>query len=128
MTSWVGLLIVLIAVALPISMHACVSGRLGINPIVGIRTQLVAANRRTWMAGHRVSLRYLYPAGGLAPILAATSFSPGFRFSLRVFLIVAATSVLLVGVIVAAAFATRAALDEFAREHPDVELDIERTA
>lgn len=110
-----SLVIAVVAIAAPLTIHACAAGRIPINQLVGIRIGSVMSSPATWRAGHRASLPSIWIGAIVTAVLAAVSFSPALPESTQSALIVAAAIALVAALVVASVFANRAALTALAK-------------
>jgi protein-S-isoprenylcysteine O-methyltransferase Ste14 len=111
-----SIVIALVAIAAPLTIHTCAAGRIPINQLVGIRIGSVMSSPEAWRAGHRTSLPSIWIGALVTIVLAAVSFSPALPESTQSALVVAAAIVLVAALVVGSVFANRAALTEFAKQ------------
>jgi len=94
---------------------AAARGRLGVNHLAGIRLQHVMASPEAWQAGHRAAL---VPITVTCALTAGAAFVPvlvrGLTEGAQGAWVIGSTVVLLIGALVSAGVANRAATDVLA--------------
>lgn len=94
---------------------AAARGRLGVNHLAGIRLQHVMASPKAWQAGHRAAL---VPITVTCVLTAGVAFVPvvvgGLTEGAEGAWVIGSTVVLLIGALVSAGVANRAATDVLA--------------
>lgn len=98
--------------------YGCATGRIGVNPLVGIRIGYVRASDHAWRVGHRAALPLVLVGTALSAGLAVASLFPVGETT-RNMLILVSTCVLLLFVIIASVPANRAAMLVVADEYED---------
>ncbi|MFC8303180.1 SdpI family protein [Specibacter sp. NPDC057265] len=98
--------------------HACATGRIKVNALVGIRTAQTMVSERTWQAGHRAAVQPLWVSG----IAAAAISLAGLLFldepNTQVVMSLLACALLLVAVLYGTKVANTAALEALDAKEP----------
>lgn len=98
--------------------HACAAGKIGKNPLVGIRTAKTMASDDAWQAGHAAATQPLWVSGAAAAAISLAGLlyldSPGTQL-VMVFL---ACALLAVAVVYGTKVANVAALEAAVPEKP----------
>lgn len=107
---FVGIVLMLSAVAVSCAAEATARGKIGVNPFVGLRVGYVTHSSGAWLAGHRAARPLLHTAGA---VLAASGVLllvlPGMSDEDGGLVVIAACLAVLGIVIAAAVKANRAA-------------------
>lgn len=112
--------VILLAVTVLVagSTYGCATGRIGVNPLVGIRIGYVRASDKAWRVGHRAALPLVLVGAVLSAGLALASLFPVSETARNV-LILASACVLVLFAVIASVPANRAAMLVVADEYEE---------
>jgi hypothetical protein len=110
-----SIVVALVAIAAPLTIHACAAGRIPVNHLVGIRIASVMSSPEAWRAGHKAAIPATWVGAVVTIVFAAISFSPTLSESAQSAFVVAAAILLLTALVVGSVFANRAALTALAK-------------
>lgn len=106
-----GIVLVLVAVVLSWTVEAAARGRVGVNPLIGIRVGDVTASPEAWRAGHRAARPLTHTASAVAAGTGVLISLPSVSENAAGWSVIAAC-LLILGLVVAGAMkANRAARD-----------------
>lgn len=104
-------LLALCSLGIAAANHACATGRIKVNALVGIRTPRTMVSEETWQAGHRAAVQPLWTSG----IAAAAISLAGLLFlaepTTQVLMSLMACALLLVAVLYGTKLANTAAVE-----------------
>lgn len=108
-----SVVLLVVYVGLAVVVVGCANGRIGVNPVAGIRTSTMMANEQTWLAGHRAA-RTPTIIGCVAAVICLAPVFFGGSESEHTVLVVLSVALLMVGVIVGSVVGSRAAREVLA--------------
>ncbi|MEO7124430.1 MAG: SdpI family protein [Lacisediminihabitans sp.] len=110
------IVIIVVALAAPLVMHACAAGRIPVNHLVGIRIASVMESAQAWRAGHKAAIPVTWIGAIVAVVIAGISLTPVVPPAAESGVLIAAAIVFLVAIVLAGVVANRAALVEIDAE------------
>lgn len=99
-----------------IVIQACAAGKIGVNPVLGIRLRHLMVNEGAWRAGHRAALVPSWIGAAVVVVFAAVSLVPALSSAEQEAFVLSSAILLLAALLVSTFLADRAALDEVARQ------------